>query len=232
MKRGAAAVVALLMVVVAVVARSRLDTSKTETERVKVLCALIIADACNAWKDGGANISVGIGDTSQPEPADTVVIGMEVATGDLSTTGFGSATVVTTSPLVIISKKPAVCADQRLGCFAKLPGDLAVDRSPDAVAALTAATAGDADLFDNVTASRLAGADTSTGGKVQNTGIPQAAIMIRALVGPAAKLAILEVRPSARITVVGFIRTGAASAAKDLLNDQGLRNALRNAGWD
>lgn len=232
MKRSAAAVVAVLMVVVAVVARSRLDTSKTETQRVQVLCAQIIADACNAWKDGGANISVRIGDTSQPKVVDTIVIGLSVATGDLSTTGFGSATLVTASPLVIISKKPAVCADQQLGCFAALTGDLAVDRSPDVLAALETATVGDADLLDKITASRLAEADGSTGGKVQNIGIPQAAIMIRALVGPAASLAILEVRPAAKVTLVGFVRLGAASGAKDLLNDEGLRTALRTAGWN
>ncbi len=232
MKRAAAAGVALLMVVVAVVARGRLDTSKTETQRVQVLCAQSIADACNAWKDGGANISVRTGDTAQPEPGDTIVIGLSVATGDLSATGFGSVTLVTASPLVIISKKPAVCADQQLACFAALTGDLAVDRSPDATAALEAATAGDADLLDKVTASRLTEADGSTGGKVQNIGIPQAAIMIRALVGPAASLAILEVHPAAKVTLVGFVRLGAASGAKDLLSDERLRTALGTAGWN
>ncbi len=232
MKRAAAAVVALLMVVVAVVARGRLDTSKTEAQRVQVLCAQSIADACNAWKDGGANILVRIGETSQPATGDTVVIGLEVATEDLSTVGFGSATEVVSSLLVIISRKPPVCPDPQLACFAKLTGDLAVDRSPDAMAALKAATNGNDDLRDKVTASRLGDADPSTGGKVQNTGIPQAAIMIRALVGPAANLAILDVRPRAKVTLVGFVRTGAATAAKDLLSDQGLRAALRNAGWN
>lgn len=232
MKRGAAAVVALLMVVGAVVARSRLDTSKTETERVKVLCALIIADACNAWKDGGANISVRAGDTAKPEPGDTVVIGLEVATQDLSSVGFGPSAEVTSSPLVIIYRRPPMCADTKLACFTTLTGNLAVDRSPDAMAALTTATAGDDDLFDKVTGSRLEATDGSTVGKVQNAGTIQAAIMIRSLVGPVATAVIVEVQPVARVTLVGFVRTDAATTAKDLLRDQGLRTALRTAGWN
>ena len=232
MKKVAAALVALLMVVVAVAARSRLDTSNTETQRVQVLCAQIIVDACNTWKDGGANISVRSGDTSQPAAADTVVIGLAVATQDLSTVGFGSYSVVTSSPLVFISKKPPPCPDPKLACFAKLTGDLAVDRSPDALAALEAATAGDPDIFDKVTAGSVIDTDTATVAKVQNIGIPQAAIMIRALVGPAATLAILDLRPAAKVTLVGFVRTGAASGAQDLVRDEGLRTALRTAGWN
>ena len=232
MKKVAAALVALLMVVVAVAARSRLDTSNTETQRVQVLCAQIIVDACNAWKDGGANISVRSGDTSQPGAADTVVIGPAVATRDLSIVGFDQAFVVTSSPLVIVSRTPPICADRQLACFAKLTKNLAVDLSPDVLAALEAATAGDPDMFNKVTASSVIDTDTATMAKVQNLGGLQAAIMIRALVGPTASLAILDLRPSAKVSLVGFVRTRARSGARDLIRDEGLRTALRTAGWN
>ena len=232
MKKVAAALVALLMVVVAVAARSRLDTSNTETQRVQVLCAKIIIDACNAWKDGGANISVRSGDTSKPAAADTVVIGLAVATQDLSTVGFGSSSVVTSSPLVIISKRPPKCGTAQLACFANLTKNLAIDRSSDVLAALETATARNPDIFDKVTANSVINIDTATVAKVQNLGIPQAAIMVRALVGPTASLAILDLRPSAKVSLVGFVRTRARSGAQDLVRDEGLRTALRTAGWN
>ena len=161
-----------------------------------------------------------------------MVIGPAVATKDLSTWGFGSSSVVTSSPLVIISKQPPPCPDAQLACLAKLTKNLAVDRSPDALAALEAATAGDQNMFDKVTAGGVIETDSSIMGKVQNTKVLQAAIMIRALVGPTASLAILDLRPAAKVTLVGFVRTRARSGARDLVRDAGLRTALRTAGWN
>ena len=240
MKKMLAALAAVIMVAAAVVVRSGLDDKQTEAERVQVLCARIIADACRQWQASGANVTVKEGDTSKPS-ADTIVIGPAVATGNLSTGDFDNSLTLVSSPLVIVSKRNAgLCPTGTLRCFVGLPGPLAVDKTPelgdDVKRALRSAAdrSGDGDpdsMYDQVIGSGTEPTDGLTVGKIQNVGIPQAALLPEFRVGPAAKLVATPLKPPASVSIVGFVRSDAPADAKALLKDRTLTSALETDGW-
>lgn len=242
MKKLAAAVVALVMVVGAVLVRRGLDDHRKVAERVTVLCAQTIAPACEAWRDAGANVTVSAGRDLSTLKADDLsaydlVVGPQVLVGSLLGSDAGGGTALATSPVVVVSRASApACRTAVLACLLKRPldNDTEVQRTgelgPDLQAALRRASGGDPAMDDLLGSSQVPAASSITLGKVANTGIPSAAVMVGAVV-PKAETLLATAVPDAAVTIAGFARAGAPAAATRLLADPVLATSLQAAGW-
>ena len=243
MKKLAAAIVAVVMIVGAVLVRRGLDDHQKVAERVTVICAQTIAPACTAWRDAGANITGSADrDFSTLKAADLagfdLVIGPTIVTSSLLDTATGSPRLLASSPIVVISSADSpVCPDGRLKCLAALPATLAWaiqkkgELGADVMTALTNAAGDDVTFGDLLVSSRVDPVTSITPAGVQNAGNPAAAVLTRISVGAAANLSVTPVVPSAQVGISGFVNADAPSSANDTLADPRLTAALSTADW-
>jgi hypothetical protein len=235
-KRAAAAVVAVLMIIGAVLVRRGMDDTKQEAERVRVLCAQIIADACTEWART-TNITVTAMDLTKAKAKDVAAFSLVIGPpAVLPDTGV-APTIVAHSPVVIVSRlDDPFCADGSLGCLTtlKAPVSIQVQRTGEIGKQLLAAVRGaisDENVIDVLLSSGVDSTNDITIGQMGSVHVPNVAVMAQVSVGAAPQLRAAPAKPAVRVDLGAALATDAPAAAAALIGDQRLSASLTAAGW-